>query len=48
MLHRIFCLIAATPLLMPGLSAMKYYNKSYYSHCRSGYNRKEPGETAEK
>ena len=30
------------------LSAKKYYNKSYYSHYRSGYYRKEPGETAEK
>ncbi len=26
------------------LSAKKYYNKSYYSHYRSGYYRKEPGE----
>lgn len=28
------------------LSAKKYYNKSYYSHYRSGYYRKEPGEKA--
>ena len=28
------------------LSAKKYYNKSYYSHYRSGYYRKEPGEQA--
>ena len=28
------------------LSAKKYYNKSYYSHYRSGYYRKEPGEPA--
>ncbi len=27
-----------------GISAKKYYNKSYYSHYRSGYYRKEPGE----
>ncbi len=28
------------------LSSKKYYNKSYYSHYRSGYYRKEPGEQA--
>lgn len=28
------------------LSAKKYYNKSYYSHYRSGYYRKEPSEKA--
>ncbi|MBE5810238.1 MAG: CpsD/CapB family tyrosine-protein kinase [Clostridiales bacterium] len=28
------------------LSAKKYYNKSYYSHYRSGYYRKENGEKA--
>ena len=28
------------------LSAKKYYNKSYYSHYRSGYYRKDPGEKA--
>lgn len=28
------------------ISAKKYYNKSYYSHYRSGYYRKEPGEKA--
>ena len=28
------------------LSAKKYYNKSYYSHYRSGSYRKEPGEQA--
>ena len=26
------------------ISAKKYYNKSYYSHYRTGYYRKEPGE----
>ena len=29
------------------LSAKKYYNKSYYSHYRSGYYRKEPSEKAD-
>lgn len=28
------------------LSAKKYYNKSYYSHYRSGYYRKDPSEKA--
>lgn len=45
---------AGTPVLgciinkvnFQSISSKKYYNKSYYSHYRSGYYRKEPGEKA--